>query len=119
AEAGAGKTFSLAVVFACIEYESWLIAGIESLSGKRYKDGRPALPADLRFPLGDCESHGKRWLEQHCPWYRPALDQRALTDLLDLDVVRAKGLRSFRRLEHAIDQLLDATAKETYVLTPA
>ena len=119
AEAGAGKTFSLAVVFACVEYESWIIAGIESLAGKRYSDGRPALPPGLKFPSGDCEAHGKRWLEQHCPGYRPALDQSALTDLLDLRVVRAKGLRSFRRLEHAIDQLLDAAAKGTHILTPA
>lgn len=118
AEAGAGKTFSLAVVFACVEYESWIIAGIESLAGKRYNDGRPALPPDLKFPPGDCESHGKRWLGQHCPGYRPALHQSALTDLLDLGVVRAKGLRSFRRLEHALDQLLDAAAKGTCILTP-
>jgi hypothetical protein len=119
ADVGAGKTFSLAVVFACVEYESWIIAGIESLAGKRYSDGRPALPPGLKFPPGDCESHGKRWLEQHCPGYRPTLDQSALTDLLDLGVVRAKGLRSFRRLEHAMDQLLDAASKGTHISTPA
>jgi hypothetical protein len=118
AEAGAGKTFSLAVVFACVEYETWIIAGIESLAGKRYSDGRPALPPGLGYPSGDCESHGKRWLEQHCPSYRPTLDQGALTDLLDLSVVRAKGLRSFRRLEHAVDQLLEAAARGTHILTP-
>ena len=118
AEAGAGKTFSLAVVFACIEYESWIIAGIESLAGKRYKDGRPAIPLDLKFPSGDCESHGKRWLEQHYRGYRPTLDQSALTDLLDLGVVRAKGLRSFKRLEHAIDQLLDAAGRGAHISTP-
>jgi Domain of unknown function (DUF4276) len=118
AEAGAGKTFSLAVVFACVEYESWIIAGIESLAGKRYKDGRPALPTELKFPPGDRESHGKRWLEQHYRGYRPTLDQSALTDLLDLGVVRAKGLRSFRRLEHALDQLLDAASKGTHISTP-
>src|SRR5207249_864229 len=33
AEAGAGKTFSLAVVFACVEYETWLVAGAESFKG--------------------------------------------------------------------------------------
>ncbi len=119
ADAGAGRTFSLAVVFACVEYESWIIAGIESLAGRRYNDGQPALPSGLKFPSGNCESHGKRWLEQQCPGYRPTLDQRALTDLLYLNVVRAKGLRSFRRLEHAVDQLMEAANNETHILCPA
>ena len=119
AEAGAGKLFSLAVVFACVEYESWIIAGIESLAGRHYSDGRPSLPTGLTFPPGDCESHGKRWLEQHCPGYRPTLDQSPLTDLLNLGVVRAKGLRSFRRLDHALDQLLAAAAQGSHILTPA
>jgi len=118
AEAGAGKTFSLAVVFACKEYESWIIAGIESLTGKRYSDGRAALPPGLTFPPGNCEAHGKKWLEQHCPGYRPALDQGALTEILDLGVVRAKGLRSFRRFEHALVQLMEAANKGTYILCP-
>jgi hypothetical protein len=118
AEAGAGKTFSLAVVFARVEYESWIIAGVESLAGKRYKDGRLALPSDVKFPTGDPESHGKRWLEQNCRTYRPSRDQSALTELLDLSVVRAKGLRSFKRLEHAIDLLLDAAARGTHISTP-
>lgn len=118
ADAGAGKTFSLAVVFACTEYESWIIAGIESLAGKRYSDGRPAVPAGLTFPPGNCEVHGKKWLEQHYPGYRPTLDQGSLTDLLDLGIVRTKGLRSFRRLEHAVDQLLEAADRGTHILTP-
>jgi hypothetical protein len=118
AEAGAGKTFSLAVVFARVEYESWIIAGVESLAGKRYEDGRLALPPDVKFPTGDPESHGKRWLEQNCRTYRPSRDQSALTELLDLGVVRAKGLRSFKRLEHAIDQLLDAAGRGAHISTP-
>jgi hypothetical protein len=117
-EAGAGKIFSLAVVFACVEFESWIVAGIESLAGKRFHDGRPALPPGLRFPAGDSESHGKRWLEQHIPAYRPAQHQSVLTDLLDIDIVRAKNLRSFRRLEHAIQQVIDAAASGTHIVTP-
>jgi hypothetical protein len=118
AAAGAGKTFSLAVVFACIEYETWIIAGIESLAGKKYKDGRPALPPNHKFPPGDPESHGKRWLEQNCRGYRPTLDQSALTELLDLNLVRAKNLRSFKRLDHAIDQLLNAVGSGSHISAP-
>lgn len=118
AEAAAGRSFSLAVVFACVEYETWIIAGTESLAGKSFKDGRPALPQGLQFPAGKPESHGKRWLERNCPGYRPTRDQSALTELLDLSVVRAKDLRSFTRLEHAIDQLLEAAGKGSNISTP-
>jgi hypothetical protein len=118
-EAGAGKSFSLAIVFACVEYETWIIASAESLAGKKFKDGRPALETEETFPTGDPESHGKRWLEEKCPGYRPSRDQRALTELLDLDAVRAKKLRSFTRLEHAIDQLAEAVSKGEHISTPA
>jgi hypothetical protein len=118
AEAGAGKMFSLAVVFACIEYESWLVAGAESLAGKCFPDGRLALPADMEYPEGDPEGHGKRWLETHCSGYRPTRDQGPLTDLLDLPTVRAKKLRSFSRLDHALDQLLEAVRTAFHVATP-
>ena len=38
ASVGGGVTFSIGVVFARQEYESWLIAGIESLAGQRLSD---------------------------------------------------------------------------------
>ena len=76
AEAGAGKVFSLAVVFARCEYETWLIAGVESLSGRRLPDGRLALPAGLTFPGGDPESHGKGWLVRHQPKSLICLNRR-------------------------------------------
>jgi hypothetical protein len=37
---GAGRTFSVAVVFAIQEFETWLIAGTASLTGRRLPDGR-------------------------------------------------------------------------------
>jgi hypothetical protein len=118
AQIGAGRIFSIAVVFACIEYESWIIAGAESFAGKSFTDGRPALQRDVIFPADNPESHGKRWLEKNCPGYRPHRDQRLLTELLDLGVVRNKRLRSFSRLDHAIDQILEAVSKNSYIATP-
>jgi hypothetical protein len=117
--AGASKNFSLSVVFACAEYETWLIAGMESLKGRKLPDGRLAIPKDIIFPEGHIESHGKRWLEQNLPNYRPTRDQADLTMLLDLESVRAKKLRSFQRLEHAIDELLAAVRTGAYISTPA
>ena len=116
--ARAGETFSLAVVFACTEYETWLIAGIESLSGRTFEDGRSGVPRGVEFPRGDPEAHGKKWLERVFPGYRPALHQSELTRMLDLNVVRAKRLRSFQRLEHALEQLLRANRSGAHVSTP-
>jgi len=118
-QAGAGKLFSLCVVFACSEYESWLVGGAESFAGRALNDGRILLPTHAKLPSADHESRGKRWLEQNCVSYRPTRDQRALTELLDLQCVRDKKLRSFERLEHAIEQLQEAVAKDRHVATPS
>jgi len=115
-EAGAGQTCSVAVVFACVEFETWIVAGLESLRGKEYPGGR--IPAFLTFPAGDPESHGKRWLENNLPSYLPGRDQKALTELLDVATIRAKGLRSFARLEHALDELVSAMDQGPHVSTP-
>ena len=119
AKIGAGKNFSLAVVFACVEYESWLIAGTESLAGRTFKDGRPILKKGMSFPAGDPESHGKGWLERNClSSYRPSRDQGPLTELVDLHIVRGKKLRSFSRLDHAIEQMIEAVKSDVYIVTP-
>ena len=117
---GAGKSLLIAVVFANVEYESWIIAGTESLAGKSFEDGRPILPANMAFPEGDPESHGKRWLERNClTGYRPRRDQCPLkTKLVDLQAVRSKRLRSFSRLDHAIEQVLDAVGRNVCIVTP-
>jgi hypothetical protein len=52
---GAGRTFSVAIVFARQEYETWLIAGVTSLAGKRLPDGRLIDP-DAKAPEGDLEA---------------------------------------------------------------
>ena len=116
--AGAGKTFSLSVVFALAEYETWLVAGAESLKGRYLTNGRTAISTNAVFPPGDPESHGKSWLEHNCPNYRPSRDQSALTELLDIECVRSKKLRSFQRFEHALDQLLQAVTDNTHISTP-
>jgi len=116
--AGAGKMFSLSVVFACPEYETWLVAGAESFAGRHLSDGRLLLAQDVSLPVGEQECRGKGWLEEHCVSYRPTRDQRSLTELLDFRFVRAKKLRSFTRLEHAVEQLLEAAAADRHISTP-
>ncbi|MCU0785523.1 MAG: DUF4276 family protein [Verrucomicrobia bacterium] len=115
---GAGKSFSLAVVFACVEYETWIIASVESLAGRTFQDGRPVLPAGTAFPEGDPETHGKRWLEKRLPGYRPTRDQRPLTELMDVGLIRSRRLRSFARFEHAIEQIAGAVEAGTCITSP-
>ena len=122
-EVGAGSTFSVAIVFSRQEYESWLIAGITSFAGKTLPDGRLAAPADVKAPEGDVEKSprdAKGWLSKVVQGgYKPTRDQAALTDLLDLQLVRDQGLRSFRRLESAVAELVAAIRSESHVATPS
>lgn len=115
---GAGHTFSLCIVFACSEYETWLIAGIESLAGRLCKD-RIIIPKHIKSPAGNPESHGKGWIEKNSEGYRPSRDQAVLTELVDLRYIREKGLRSFIRFESALDQLLNALKTDCHISTPA
>ncbi len=118
----AGDTFSLAVVFACQEYESWLVAGAESLAGRSLEDGRLALSANCLPPDGDLEVHhrdAKGWLKrQMAHGYSPTRDQAMLTRLVDLDAIRQRGMRSFRRLDSALIQLCDAVRTNCHLASP-
>jgi hypothetical protein len=121
APVGGGVIFSVAVVFARQEYESWLIAGIESLAGKRLPDGR-AIAKNANAPQGDLEESprdAKGWFSTVIEaGYKPTRDQAALTDLIDLQVVRNRKLRSFQRLESALAELVSAVRSEKHVATP-
>lgn len=121
--AGAGSTFSVASVFACQEFESWLIAGIESLAGKKLADGRIEMPIHLKAPESDLEQHprdAKGWLNHWIPTgYNPPTDQEPLTRAVELNAIRQRNLRSFRRLESALRQLVEAVRSGKHIATPA
>ena len=121
-EVGAGQTFSVAVVFARQEYETWLIAGVDSLAGRRLPDGR-LIDANARPPAGDLEAgprDAKGWLRDVVGGgYKPTRDQAALTRLVDLDVIRARNLRSFRRLESALSILIEAIRSDAPIASPS
>lgn len=118
----AGQNFSLAVVVARVEYESWLIAGARSLAGKKLSDDRSALMADAEPPPGDLEVSprgAKEWLRKQMPLgYKESIDQAELTKLVDIDEIRQRNMRSFRRLEHALSQLLEAVKTGRHIATP-
>jgi hypothetical protein len=120
-DVGAGSTFSVAVVFARQEFETWLIAGTSSLAGKELPNGR-RIARNAATPEGDLEStirDAKGWLKKVVAGgYKCARDQGELTKLVDVDVIRARNLRSFRRLESALLELLCAIQQNSHIASP-
>jgi hypothetical protein len=122
ARARGGEQFSVGVVFACQEFESWLIAGVESLAGKRLSDGSPAVRPGVEPPQGDLEQSprdAKGWLRNVMEaGYNPSRDQSVLTAIVDLGLVRSRSMRSFRRLEHALEQIVTAIRDASPIVSP-
>jgi hypothetical protein len=123
AKVGAGTLFSLAIVFACMEFESWLVAGAKSLVDKTLSDGRQgirALPQDIPADLEKAPRDAKGWFRRIMAMgYKPTRDQAELTRLVDVGLVRERKMRSFRRLESALGGLIDAIRAGSHVVTPA
>lgn len=108
-ETVAGKAFSLAIVFARQELESWLLAGCPEFAVRIDRSGKD-LERAPRDAKGEISALRKR------P-YKETTHQPELTRKLDFARVRPK-MRSFRRLENAIRQLVDAVRGGTPVCTP-
>ncbi len=121
---GGGSRFSVAIVFACMEFESWLIAGASSLVDKCFSDGRKAIarmsaevPADPEIAPRDA----KGWFRGNMGigGYKPTRDQAELTRLVDFSAIRSHEMRSFRRLESAVSQLVSAIRSGDHLVTPS
>lgn len=107
--AGAGHVFSVAVVFACPEFESWLIAGREGFADQ--------LKPQLNSPPSIEKRDAKGWLASAIQTsYRPSQDQGRLAKLADLDGMR--DVRSFLRFEKTLKLLVEAHARNERIVTP-
>jgi hypothetical protein len=119
-QAGAGKHFSVAIVFAMKEFEAWIICGIEGIRGVDLAGGRGRVADLVQFPVGkDVEKirGAKELLRSMIPAYQQSLDQAVLAAKLDADLA-AQRSRSFRRLTSAISQLILAARDQKPVLSP-
>lgn len=118
---GAGSMFSVASIFVRQEYESWLIASLGAFLGKSFPDGRE-FPQDAKPPDGDLEESpraAKGWLSRLIDGgYKETRDQITLTRWLDFQLVRDRGMRSFRRLESALEELVTAIRSENHIASP-
>ncbi len=81
----------------------------------KYDPARIELPPDLEV----APRNAKGWLSQIAKTgYKPTRDQEELTKIVDLEAIRAKGLRGFRRFEAAVQQLVVAVQSNQPCLTP-
>jgi hypothetical protein len=108
------------IVFARREYESWFLASISTLAGKNI-GVRLGLPADCVAP-GDPESiaNPKAWLTERMPQgraYKETEDQAPMTHSMDHQLV-SNTCRSFRRFQHAIQQLVQAVDQGQVIVSP-
>lgn len=101
------ETVPVAVVFARREYEAWFLASLPSLVGQA-KD----LPEGIDVPT-DLEEirDAKGWLTERMPpgvAYKPTVHQAGWTSHVNLELAEANS-RSFRRLRHAVEELVEAS----------
>lgn len=105
----------VAVVVVRWEYEAWFLASLETVGQA------VGLPAGVVYD-GDVESvrSAKGWINQRVPpgqKYLETRDQVTMSALLDFDLV-ANRSRSFRRLKHALGEVVDACLKGEVIVTP-
>jgi len=103
----------VAVVCADVQYESWFVDSIETLAG-HCGLAENAIRPDRPPP------NPKRWLCDLMPSaraYKETRDQAPLTARLDFSLL-AERSRSFRRMRHAVEELVEAYEEGTNPVTP-
>ena len=103
------------IVCANREYETWFLASLDTVKGSGYIRDTASLTGDaedIRDP--------KKWLTDWMPpgqAYKPTTHQASLSSHIDLNLAHANS-RSFRRLCHAVDELVDAIDRHQVLVTP-
>ena len=110
------------VAIACAnhEYETWFICSLTDTNGQGIRD-RLGLADSVTAPgLVEEVSGAKAWLDSHMPRdraYKETFDQEHLTYHIDLSRAHDRS-RSFRRLCHAVDELVEALDNRFAMATP-
>lgn len=115
-----GVIHTVVIVCAARMYETWFLASFETLVGKDL-NGRQGLIKSKTIPE-EIESvrSPKSWITDCFPKgraYKETEDQEALSQLLDISLVKGRS-RSFRRLCQALREALDAIDKDEKIVTP-
>ena len=111
----------VAAVCPTTEYEAWFIASIDSIKGKDIGGRGAKIDEAANCPEGFEKISGpKEWLSGLMPYnmrYKPTQDQALLTMMIDLQLAKARS-RSFRRLCHAVKELVDGVRSGSAKVTP-
>lgn len=100
----------LEIVCAHWSYESWFLASMDTIKGQRGIPDTAALSQEAEgIP------NPKQWLTNQMPHgqaYKETLHQASLSSFIDIEMAY-RNSRSFRRLCHALELLLDSTSSPT------
>lgn len=102
--------YPVVIVCAQCEYEAWFLASLDTVKSQVGIDTE----TEFLTPVEELRNV-KGWISSQMPAgkvYKETEDQPAMTSQMKFDLVRAKS-RSFRRFEHAIDELLSLEDQET------
>ena len=105
-----GTKCPVRIVCARRSYESWFLASLDTVKGKSVIPDTAALSGDA-----EAVPNPKQWITALLPQgqaYKETTHQAAISSFIDLDLAH-KNSRSFRRLCHALEQLLDAIDSPT------
>ena len=98
-----GTRYPVQIVCAYRSYESWFLASLNTVKGRH---GIPNTAAPLDDP--EAVPKPKQWLSDQMPSgqaYKETIHQASLSRVIDLDLA-CRNSRSFRRLCHALEQLV-------------
>lgn len=115
-----GMDVPVAVVYAKSEYETWFISSLSDHTGNGIRNWLGLHPS-LNAPDNAEDIRGaKEWLSSHMPFgrrYKETTDQERLTPHIDFALTHSRS-RSFRRLCHAVEELVVAMDGNCLIVTP-
>ena len=107
----------VAVVCAKSEYETWFICSLSEGTGEGIRE-RLDIASSVNAPEGVEDIRGaKEWLRGQGRGYTETEDQEDLTYHIDMELAHRRS-RSFRRLCHAVEELVGAIGESEGVVTP-
>ena len=110
---------AVTIVEANREYETWFLASLDSQQGMEIRT-RLGIDETESYQGNVEDVHAKAWLKRAMPHgraYTETSDQASLSTFIDIEHTQRRS-RSFRRLCHAVEELLCAIESGTPIVRP-
>ena len=122
AQSAAGLNMSVPVAVVCAhrEYEAWFVASLDSETGDNIRATLGLSESEVHEGDVELVTSPKGWIQVRMPQsssYKETQHQPALTEYIDIEHTQRRS-RSFRRLCHAVEELLCAIESGTPIVTP-